>query len=597
MKRVYLIYLLILVFLLTACEGLPKGNSVLPRRKGEEALTADENTQPTPQAGISVNPGAGSLITKRSEEETNTGVPFTEPDSALYEANALLDDGRADTNEYGTAPGNIYNNGQATDYIDGKYFLCTRITENYIVEDKWGYFLNGARLSELNYVRGKLCGIHTDAERAYDNTLLIYDVTRKTASGYSSIHPALILGVNGILFYTDSDTHMLIAFDPVELTEKIIVDDKVGDFTVFKDRIIFCNEADGGSLYSIPLTGGNAVKLNDRESTYPLVYNGKIYFGGEDSGSKKIFTMNMDGSEETAAFSGEYLNPVICSSHICFLRESKPDAIFVIDLNASTPEVRALEIADENRNLLAQAMGGIGTYKLKSVSDLAAVNGILLFRTRFVNDGGQEYYDSSEYDFDKTMLSLSTMLSGQESLPYTEFNEANPNMILYSDTESVSRILGLMPSNGHNYYSGLTSEEAQQSDKAALEIADKILGNPAYSTEHDMVDAAAKAVKKYCDRCEFTADEENTYRSPYGVFIAKKYSSAGSTRALGRVLDYMGIVWTHVNEGTGQHQYCEVTLDGNKGFADASVGDASYGLWSEHYEERDGVIWKKAETP
>lgn len=59
--------------------------------------------------------------------------------------------------------------------------------------------------------------------------------------------------------------------------------------------------------------------------------------------------------------------------------------------------------------------------------------------------------------------------------------------------------------------------------------------------------------------------------------MAGVYTCAGSTRALGRVLDYMGYSWQHVNENKWSHQWCIVTMDGQTGYADGMGGIAGYG--------------------
>ena len=89
--------------------------------------------------------------------------------------------------------------------------------------------------------------------------------------------------------------------------------------------------------------------------------------------------------------------------------------------------------------------------------------------------------------------------------------------------------------SGHNYYKGVTKEQAA------------------------------------------AADADKHYRSPYGVFVAGVYTCAGTTRALGRVLDYMGYSWQHVNENKWSHQWCIVTMDGQTGYADGMGGIAGYG--------------------
>ncbi len=87
---------------------------------------------------------------------------------------------------------------------------------------------------------------------------------------------------------------------------------------------------------------------------------------------------------------------------------------------------------------------------------------------------------------------------------------------------------------------------------------------------------AAGIVRAYCDLGTFTY-EGKIYRTAYGVFIGGQYSSAGATRALGLILDYLGITWVHKNINTWAEQYCQVIVDGKEGYADAIIASAGYG--------------------
>ncbi len=90
------------------------------------------------------------------------------------------------------------------------------------------------------------------------------------------------------------------------------------------------------------------------------------------------------------------------------------------------------------------------------------------------------------------------------------------------------------------------------------------------------VQQAAFFVYTFCQDCKYTMKGRD-YRLAYGVFIAKKYSCAGSTRAMGMVLDCMGYKWKHVNANQYTHQWCKLKMDGKTGYADAMVGIAGYG--------------------
>ena len=129
----------------------------------------------------------------------------------------------------------------------------------------------------------------------------------------------------------------------------------------------------------------------------------------------------------------------------------------------------------------------------------------------------------------------------------------------------------------HNYYRGLTKAQAEQADKVAREIAEYVKNKRELTTDRERVAMAARIVAGYCNRGVYGNDEQKFYRSPYGVFIAGIFTCAGATRALGRVLDFMGYDWEHVNENKWAHQWCVLKMDGVTGYADGQVGFVNYG--------------------
>ena len=132
----------------------------------------------------------------------------------------------------------------------------------------------------------------------------------------------------------------------------------------------------------------------------------------------------------------------------------------------------------------------------------------------------------------------------------------------------------------HSYYNGLTKAQGEEADKIARDIAQKVMTEKSLNTDLKKVRAATKIVAMYCSRCVYGNDAKRYYRTPYGVFVAGVFTCAGATRALGRVLDFMGYEWQHVNENQWAHQWCILEMDGEIGFADGQVGLAGYG---EHY--------------
>ncbi len=104
---------------------------------------------------------------------------------------------------------------------------------------------------------------------------------------------------------------------------------------------------------------------------------------------------------------------------------------------------------------------------------------------------------------------------------------------------------------------------------------------------------AAGVVNAYCQQGTFTT-EGKIYRTAYGVFIGGQYSSAGATRALGLILDYLGITWVHKNINTWEDQYCQVIVDGKEGYGDGISATAGYGKHpNEGGKEKDAVTYAK----
>ena len=140
----------------------------------------------------------------------------------------------------------------------------------------------------------------------------------------------------------------------------------------------------------------------------------------------------------------------------------------------------------------------------------------------------------------------------------------------------------------HTYYNNhITAEQAAKADAIAKSIADSIMSNKAYTTDLDRVSAAAHVVAQYAAKGRYGADENKYYRTPYGLFVTGNFTCAGTTRSLGRVLEFMGYEWTHVNENEWLHQWNVLYMDGRIGYADAAViptGRAGYGEYREGIE-------------
>lgn len=119
-----------------------------------------------------------------------------------------------------------------------------------------------------------------------------------------------------------------------------------------------------------------------------------------------------------------------------------------------------------------------------------------------------------------------------------------------------------------------------QKEAQAKAIAQKIANTISGDTDIERVAKAAAIVSWICYTCQYTTEDPD-YPTAYGVFVKGVYTCAGSTRALGMVLECMGYSWKHVNENQWSHQWCELKMDGKTGWADgdASAGQAGYGKY------------------
>ncbi len=148
----------------------------------------------------------------------------------------------------------------------------------------------------------------------------------------------------------------------------------------------------------------------------------------------------------------------------------------------------------------------------------------------------------------------------------------------------------------HSYYGKKIPQEAVTLAEAyAKYYADAIMAAPELVTDYDRINAAAYIVSLHCAESQYGSDDLKAYKSPAGPFVYGVYTCAGSTRALGRILDYMGYNWYHVNENQNKHQWCIVEMDGQIGFADGMGGFAGYGEMVNGMTLPDGQVVMFAE--
>lgn len=179
-------------------------------------------------------------------------------------------------------------------------------------------------------------------------------------------------------------------------------------------------------------------------------------------------------------------------------------------------------------------------------------------------------YGGIESAYDKTVMD-------ESDLPkYLHLAQENGQYVVYIPLEDNTYYkatgMDLNLQSHHNYYTNETFEQSMLADGICKMYADVILKDPSVKTDEERIQMAANISAYYSSMCQYGNDEAGHYRSPYGVFVAGIYTCSGSTRALGRILDYMGYSWTHINENQWSHQWCEIKVNGKTIRADGQVG-------------------------
>lgn len=103
-----------------------------------------------------------------------------------------------------------------------------------------------------------------------------------------------------------------------------------------------------------------------------------------------------------------------------------------------------------------------------------------------------------------------------------------------------------------------SNEELAQAYNAALEL----VAPYADLSREDQLFGIAVSLRDMFDSGMNYSMETPHYNDPYGYFILRTASCAGSTRATGLCLNILGIPYEHVNENQYSHQWCRINVNG-----------------------------------
>lgn len=575
MKKQSILTAAAIIFLCTAC-GIKEEVTETVQE------TAMEVTQETAQEDIPIEEN-----TEPEAEEPE------EPEEELFEE---------DTNVYGNTMGNLNNQGFFVKYGDNGYVERNLFGQTYLIDnDGNAVYIKGTDIYSLNYYDGQIYAIWNDEDQERNKSIVTGSMESENFYVDTGRKAESLYVVNGIVYYRESMTNKLYCYDPSEESaeDTLLVDSDIYYPVIYKDRIIYQNDADEESLYSIALDGGESAKLNDIHSHWPIAYKDKIFYQGIINDAYTLRCMNLDGSEDMEIAKIKYSYPVLCENRLCLIDEENQGVVSYLNLDNPEDGFQVIDVGDELIEEYAADENAfididITQYKLSTIDHVASIDNKILFWAYFNNEADSWLVDAVEYDFVSEKAASLPFYDARErkdnadieeemaveitgiDMPLQETTTQSEQEIAQQTEQQVAQQPAVNTS-AHDYYRNCTQEQADQADAIAKQIADSIMSNAAYTTDLQRVTAAAQTVKSYCDSCVYGSDDNKYYRSPYGVFVAGVYTCAGSTRALGRVLDYMGYSWQHTNESKWVHQWCVLTMDGQIGFADGMGGFAGYG--------------------
>lgn len=203
-----------------------------------------------------------------------------------------------------------------------------------------------------------------------------------------------------------------------------------------------------------------------------------------------------------------------------------------------------------------------------------------------ITRGAHAYGSSNEYIVPSYQLTQNQQ-NGLVVIPDEIHNNGGMNRRQETEARNVAKQLAtsiytiVMSTNNTSNNSGSGSGNNTTTTPVISEIQ-----MVAYAT--GIVNAYCKAGKELT-RLEVEQTNSKVYRTAYGVFCQHEFTSAGATRALGLIIDYLDQIihqnnpdaaplkWVHVNANTWSLQYCQLACDNHEAYADAINGIAGYG--------------------
>ena len=561
-----------LTAILLACAIMFCGCGTAAQTAGEQEKVQEEDVGEEAEGEETAEEKEAEVSMEAEEEAETEGE--SEEDAETEEAEEEVPVFVEDQNVYGNSIGNIYNNGNFVyNEEDGCLYFYTIYNWSMVKTDpETGdtEVLTDVPMWMYNLYEGKLYSVEITSDKR-PGKIYVYDLESNEPEVFSNVEADYLQIADGIIYYVDCSDGTLHGLDIESKEDTVLLEEMVYFPVIYKDIIVFQLDSDKESLYSMPRDGGEITKLNDVRSYNPIIYHDRIYYKALDSDEQyTVRSMNLDGSDEEIILSEGVLTMNLYDGVLYYVPQDTPSKILYIDLSDETREIQDIEMGDKLRSALKDTYG---TRELQIVRYMPIqFSGGFMFFTDTMKIDDLTYTDEYLYKIDTGEVFIIPEFCTKKGDTAAQ-TEAGANESALSGSGQTAEAGANSSSN-----SSIPAETNQVSDKdaQARAVAQSIADSIPAGSDLERVRAAAAAVAGYCSRATYTSDDPD-YKTPYGVLCKGVYTCAGATRALGLVLECMGYSWSHANANQWTHQWCELTMDGQKGWADGMGGLADYG--------------------
>ncbi len=530
----------------------------------------------------------------------------SETDESQQAEPETLAAGQTTTYLYGNTAGNIYNRGTILMDGYGIAYLYNMYTETVCKTDmKTGltttlydgllYYMNSGNNTIYAY---------DSAENAIVSIGCYTGITSTLLSPDFSVDSLLL--VNDTLYFCSSDGQ-LYSMSTAGGEAQLLLSEAYYP-QVYQNLIIYQNNADQESLYSLNLTDGEITKLNDSHSHFPIPYQDVVYYVRvEDDDLISICSVPLDGSgQESVVLDsyGTYLN--IYGDTLYYLN----DSWLITSLDLTDPDAQPATL--ELDGILSDELKAV--YGDSSVSSLSIVaceavnlcNGYIQFGCyEIIND--ISYFDEYLYDLENNSIivleAFCLDLDGALEEILTLLEESTSTVSDSSGSSSASSSGSTRTSYPSGNYSVGSVYGPKLTQTELDEVADAVEKFLATYDTASMDDytKVLTAHDYLCSVCSYAASwSQNGANTAWGALVYGEAQCSGYARAMKALCDAMGVgcYYVHADENASNpsHQWNQVCVNGNWYIVDVQCNDSSgfkaFFLVSDStYQAGSGMSW------